>query len=506
MEPANRIIVNTTVQYVKAVINTVLLLYSTRLVLEALTISDYGIYSVVAGVVGMLGFISNALVITTQRYISFYHGKGDAQEVRRIFKNSLLLHLVFGVLLAFTLLLIREWLFDDILNIPLHRVATAKEVYIFTVGILFLTVLTAPFKALYIARENIIYIAVVEVADAVIKVALAIWLGYVDSDKLLTYAAMLSMIVLMNLVIFACFALKRFEECSIVISRKDINRTYIRQLTGFAGWTTFGMGAVAGRNQGTAVILNHFFGTAVNAAYGIAFQVYGAVAFVVTSILNAMNPQIMKSEGENQRDRMLHLACMESKYSSMLLAIVAIPLIIEMPSILAVWLKEVPEHTSLFCRFILVGFICDQLTMGLQTANQAIGKIRTYTLLIYTPKLLYIPAVWLMLSHGRSIREIMWLYLAVELFVALLRIPYLRHKAGLSVLAYLKTVIVPLVPVCITLAAIGMLCKSWFDMPFGFILTAAITAGSGLVAAWFWALTSEEKAFVVHLINRKRHD
>ena len=123
------------------------------------------------------------------------------------------------------------------------------------------------------------------------------------------------------------------------------------------------MGAVAGRNQGTAIILNHFVGTAINAAYGIAFQIYGAIAFIVTSIMNAMNPQIMKSEGSNEREHMLTLGFKESKYSSILLSMVAIPLVFEIQPLLDLWLKTPPEHAAMFCRFILVAFIGDQMTM-----------------------------------------------------------------------------------------------------------------------------------------------
>lgn len=303
MEAAKRIIVNTTAQYLKAVINTVLSLYSTRLILDALQVSDYGIYTVVGGVVAMLGFITNALVITTQRYVSYYHGQGNPQEVRSIFVNSLVLHIFLGALLTIVLLLPKDWIIHHILSIPSSRIIVAGHIYVITTFMLFFTIINAPFKALFIARENIVYIAVVEVADAVIKFILAISLAYVSSDKLLVYAVLMGAIVVVNLLAFSIYALFRFKECTILIRPKDIKKSVIRQLLGFAGWTTYGMGAVAGRNQGTAVVLNHFFGTAVNAAYGIAFQIYGAVAFVVTSILNAMNPQIMKLEGGKERKR-----------------------------------------------------------------------------------------------------------------------------------------------------------------------------------------------------------
>ena len=507
MEATKRIIVNTTAQYLKAVINTVLSLYSTRLILDALQISDYGIYTVVGGVVAMLGFISNALTITTQRYVSYYHGQGNPSEVRSMFINSLSLHIVIGIFLVILLLLPQEWIIHSVLNLPQDRTDVATQIYVITVFMLFFTILSAPFKALFIARENIIYIAVVEVADAIIKFILAISLTYISTDRLLFYALFLGGIVIANLLAFSIYALIRFKECTIIIRRRDIKRSALKQLLGFAGWTTFGMGAVAGRNQGTSIVLNHFFGTAVNAGYGIAFHVYGAVAFVVTSILNAMNPQIMKLEGGDERERMLTLAGKESKFSVALLSIAIIPLIIEMPSILNVWLKEVPPYTCLFCRIVLVSFIGDQLTMGLQTAIQATGKIRSYTLLVYTPKLLFVPVIWLMFCYHFSIEIVMILFLIIELCVALIRIPYCKYRVHLNISQYAKNVILPQIPVWLAISTIGILCAIWVDNPFRFFLNYIVSASIGIIAVWMFILDNTEKHYVKQMFSKiKYHD
>lgn len=505
MEATKRIIVNTTAQYLKAVINTVLSLYSTRLILDALQLSDYGIYTVVGGVVAMLGFISNALVITTQRYVSYYHGQGDSQEVRSIFINSLALHIVLGALLTIALLLPKDWIIHHLLNIPSDRIVVSGHIYVITTFMLFFTILNAPFKALFIARENIIYIAVVEVADAVIKFILAIGLAYVSADKLLVYAVLMGAIVIGNLLAFSIYALARFKECTIIIHPKDIRKSVLRQLLGFAGWTTYGMGAVAGRNQGTAVVLNHFFGTTINAAYGIAFQIYGAVAFVVTSILNAMNPQIMKLEGGKEREKMLNMAGKESKFSVAILSIATLPLIIEMPAILDAWLKEVPPYTALFCRLILISFLCDQLTMGLQTAIQATGQIRSYTLLVYTPKLLFVPVIWIMFQYGCSIPSMMALFLFVELSVALARMPYCKQKINLSISNYVREVIIPLIPLCLSICIVGIACAMCLDFPFRFVLTYIVSALTGIFSAWLSVLDKEERTYVKQLFTKRIH-
>lgn len=503
MEPTKRIILNTTVQYVKAIVTTILSLFSMRIILEAIGISDYGIFSVVGGIIAMLGFITNALVVTTQRYISYYYGRHRLNYVKTFFINSFFLHILLGLGLGVILLAAKEWLMCDFLNIAPDRVETAKTVYDITVGILFITVITAPFKAVFIARENIVYISIVEMADAAMKFVLAFSLLYIDADKLLIYALILAGIQLLNFFAFVIYGCMKFVECTLRIRRQDISKVYLGQLLGFAGWTTYGTGAVAARNQGTAIILNHFFGTTVNAAYGIAYQIFGAISFVSTSILNAMNPQIMKAEGTKDRRKVFALAEKESKYSTMLLLIVLVPLMFEMPSILTVWLKEVPPYSTLFCNTVLLSFICDQMTAGLNTVNQAMGKIKVYTLLMYTPKLAYLIIILVLFKCGGTIMESMVIYAAIELMVSLSRIPYLRITAQMSIQSYFCHVLLPLLPLAIVTSAVCGGCLLLFNFKFRFLLTAILSLAVSMGVSWTIVLnTKERKYFTEQVVKR----
>ena len=504
MDPTKRIIVNTAAQYTKAIINIGLSLYSTRLILDALSISDFGIYAVVGGVVAMLGFITNALVITTQRYISFYHGRGDTSFVAKVFTNSLLLHIVIGIGIAIVLAALKSWLFSDVLNIPTLRIETAQNVYYITILILLTSIIAAPFKALFISRENIVYISVVEIFDGVLKFLFAISLSYVSADRLLVYAFMMLAIQMLNLLAFSVYAKLRYDECRLSIKRNSVSMNIIRQLVGFAGWTTYGAGALAARNQGTAVIVNHFVGTVANAAYGIAFQVNMAIFFVSSSIINAMNPQIMKAEGEGNRARVLKLAGQESKYSAILLSIVTIPILMELPSILPCWLKEVPEHSIMFCTFTLVTCLIDQLTIGLNAVNQAQGKIGIYSMLVFTPKLLCLPIGWWLLYTGYPLESVMWTILIVEAVVAAIRLPYLRATAGLDISDYLLHTILPLLPV---IGIQVLFCWGWIqlaDFPFRFVLTVILSVLVGIATVWKLALNNDERQYILKQIRSIR--
>ena len=502
MDPTKRIIVNTGVQYVKAIITTCLSLYSTRLILDALNVNDFGIYSVIAGVVAMLGFITNALIITTQRYLSVYRTQKGTAFMHKLFSNSLLIHLIFGLLICLVLLSIEGFLFEHVLNIDTVRITTAKIVYLIAVLMLLITILTSPFKALFIAHENIIYIATVEIADSIIKVILAIGLAFITIDKLLVYAGMMAIIVFLNFLAFCIYGMIRFKECSIIIHSKDIDKTHIKNLMSFAGWTTYGMASVAARNQGTAIVLNHFFGTVVNAAYGIAFQINGAIVFLVASIQNAMNPQLMQAEGSGNRERMLQMAAQQSKFSGAILTLAIIPLVAEMPAILDLWLKEVPDGTTMFCRFILVAFLADQITLGLNSANQAIGHIRSFTLLTYTPKLIYLWVIWLMLSQGGTSESVMFLYAVVELAVAIIRIPYMKHKAGLLILSYCKVVIIPLTIQVSIVAGVCWLCTTYITHSYRFLVTICFAVITGIATGWIFILNSAERNYTKNVIKK----
>lgn len=503
MDSTKRIIINTTAQYTKAIINIVLSLYSTRLIIRALGVSDYGVYMVVAMVVTMLGFMTNALVITTQRNISYYHGQGNHAYVKKIFTNSLFLHILFGLVVSAILMSLKWWLFDDILRIEPSRIETARQVYYATIFMLFTTIVTAPFKALFIARENIVYISVVEIFDGIIKLILAIILAYISADKLLVYAIMMALIQVINLLAYSIYGKIRFEECQLTIHRRDLDKTAMDKLINFAGWTIYGTGALAARSQGISIIFNHFMGTIVNGAYGIAAQVNNAIFFVSSSIVNAMNPQIMKAEGANDRQTVLKLAGQESKYSTALLSIASIPVLMELPDILAFWLDDVPEYTAMFCTFTLATGLCDQLTIGLNAVNQAQGRIGTYTMLMFTPKLLNLPIAWWLLHSGHSLQSVMWSIIIIESMVSITRLPFLKYTAGLNIGNYLHSTIMPLLPIIATLFLVSWGCTELFQFKFRFLLTIVLSASTGIAVAWKFSLNSTERQYIRNLVNNR---
>lgn len=504
MTNSNRIIINTMAQYTRTIINVCLSLYSTRLILSALGQSDYGIYSVVAGVIAMMSFITNALVVTTQRFLSIYHGKNDPQKIRQIFGNSMLLHILIASILGVVLFCLGSWITHDFLNIVVERQQAAWYVYNAAVVMLMLTFITAPIRALFIARENIVYISIVDVVDGILKLLIAIGLSHIAYDHLVSYSVLMAGITLVNLLAFSIYASAKFPEFHLPRLR-DWDKQFIKELSHFAGWTTYSMGCIIGRNQGIAVVLNIFYGTIVNSAYGIAQQVLGAVQFISTSILNAMNPQIMKAEGSGDRSRMVRLCEYESKYAFLLLSLVAIPLIAEMDTVLHFWLGEVPEHAVMFCRCILAASLCDQISVGLTTANQAVGKIRTYNLIFYTFKLLVVILAWGCIKAGLPLVSVMWCYIGVELFTSFLRLPLMKRIANIAILPFCKNVFLKIIVPATTMSIVCYISVRYVNLSWRIILTTLLSVATGLLSIWITSLRKEEKQHITQLIKKKHN-
>ena len=506
MNPSTRIIVNTIAQYCRSVITMALAFVTTRVVFRGLGVVDYGIFSVVAGLVTMLGFITNALVITTQRYISYSHGYGEKYEIHKIFVNSLLIHVVIAVVLTLALLLFKDTFVEHWLNIPQERIYAAGIVYEIMVALLALTVLEAPFRALFVARENIVFISSVEIIDAVVKLTMVVMSFQITGiDKLIVYSYVMALVMFINLIIFSGYALLRYEECTLRIKREDICKKYLLGLTNFAGWTTVDTASAVLRSQGIAVIMNYFLGAVINAAFGIAMQIKGASSFIFTSIMNAMIPQIMKAEGAGNRERMLKLSAMMSKYSTSLMILSVFPILFELPSLLTLWLGSEPEHATMFCVFLIVAFLIDGASLGLHVANQALGSIGPYTMTMNIPKILSLALVWLVLEWKYSVEIVMWIYLIVETLVSLYRIPFTAHRAGLSMLDYTKGVVFPLVALAIAITVCCELMTHLFDFHLRFILTYVIAVITGIIFMWTFLLDGQEKAFIKEKLHRTRN-
>lgn len=502
MTPANRIIINTVVQYIRSIVYVLLTLFSTRYVLDAMGHSAYGVYGVVGSVVYMAGFITQSLATSTQRFLSYSHGLSDKDELNKIFTNAFFLHVVVALSIVGIMAILQPVCMGH-LTIPAELKSASVFVYYMVIMMVMLTFVTSPVRALFIARENIIFVSVIEMLDAALKLAGALVLPFIPFDALKMYSAMLLSVTMFNFLLYYIYARIKYEECQR-LRFKFVSYSYIGRLLNFAIWNVYAVGATVMRTQGLAVIFNRFLGTIANAAYAIALQVSNAAGFIALSVLNAINPQLMKAEGAGDRKRMLYLSMIESRYAFLTMGIILIPVIVEMDEILCFWLGNVPHYAALFCRFVLAAYIMDQLTIGLTSANQAIGKIRNYSLLISTIRLMTLPIAWGCLQFTFSPFWVMCSYLFVEMVIGIIRVPYMKYSAGLPVYIYINKVCVhSILPIVGTYFAAYIIATN-IQIPYRFMLTEFCSVCMGVVLVYFFSLEKEERVWINTHIDKIR--
>ena len=501
MKASNRIIVNTLAQYIRTIINMVLSLYSSRLVLNILGVDDYGIYSLVAGVVSMLSFLTNSLVGSTQRFLSVSQGKGDAVHLKEVFNNSLLLHIAVGTVIAIILFALTPLIFNGFLNIPVSSIEVAKQLYLLVVMMVTVSFFASPYRALLVSHENIVYTSVVDVLDGILKVILVLLLPYVPMNKLLAYGLLMLSIQLFNLLSFSIYSHAKYEECCIP-RFKLFSISYVKELGLFTGWVVYSSVCITLRNQGLAVVLNKMYGTAINAAYGIGMQISGMVSFISTSFQNAIAPQLMAAEGMGDRAKMLTLAEMQSKISFLLLAMIGIPAMFEMSTLLGWWLVDVPDNTILFACMFLSMQIVDMLSTGLAAANRAIGNIGRYTLYTYTPKLLIMPIGWFCLKMGASLVLIAVIMFAIEAICMLIRISLFRKYDWFDAKGFISSVILRSFPPVIVSVCVSLLIQVISDVVLNFVLCFTISIVCFAITAYVISLKKQEKELVKSIIRR----
>jgi putative phospholipid-translocating ATPase len=357
------------------------------------------------------------------------------------------------------------------------------------------TLLSSPFKALLIAYENIVFISFVEVISCFLKLGIAFYITYHGTDKLIIYSVLLMGISVVEFFIYMIFDKYNYAEC-VFVRKQYINKSVIRSLLGFAWWTIWSQICIIGRLQGVAIILNRFFGTAVNAAYGISLQVNGVICFVSTSLNNAYSPQIIKLAGENRMAEMFSLVQKYCKYSFLLQSIIIVPLFFFCPIILGVWLEKVPQYSVIFCRMIILTSLADLLTVGLNTCIQATGRIKYYSLSLNSLKLMTIPVMIVLLLLGVKVGIAIATYPLIEFIASLLRIPFARIQLGLDVRLFFKEVFCrELAPFAMVVVFYGIT-YFFVDTFFEVVVASALLSIIYIGLIYMFALNQGEQSYI----------
>lgn len=505
MQTSSRVVVNTIIQYIRSALSIIIALFTTRAILDALGEVDYGVYVLIGGVVTMLTFVQSALTQTTQRFLALYLGREDIDNQKLVFGTSLIIQIGLSLVLITLLLALTNPIINGLLDIPEDRLHAAVVVYYIVIGALFFTMISVPYMAVLVAYENIVYYSIVNIIDSILLIPIALSVAYYDNDRLILYAFLMFIVKVINFYLYYYYC-KRYYNNTVSIKSISLNKKAFKDIFSFSSWNTYGAAVPIVRNQGIAIVLNKFMGTIANAGYGIGLQVFGQLGIIPSSITNAIMPQIVKSEGADNRERMIRLSEIASKFSFLLVGIVAIPLIFEISSVLTIWLKEVPQNTDNFCVILIIALWTDQLTVGLASASQAVGKIKEYMLIVSNIKLLALPTIYLLFLLKLPLIICFMPFAGFELISSLSRIIVAKKTFNLSPIEFIKkTFLRGLLPILLSVVAV-MLFVTCFTFPYRFIVTSIISLIIVSTFTWLIGLEKDEKEFINKFILRfKNH-
>ncbi|WP_207175414.1 MATE family efflux transporter [Cellulophaga sp. E16_2] len=473
MQQANRVAKNTGILYIQMAITVTMSLYTTRLILSALGAEDFGIFNVVGGAISMLTFLNTAMTTASQRFMSFAQGEGDFEKQKNIFNVSLVLHFFIGIAVVLLLEIVGYFLFNGILKIDPDRIEVAKMIYQFLIVSTFFTIISVPYDAVMNAHENMLLVAVLRIVEVVLKLGIAIAISYLAIDRLYLFGLLMALLTIVLLIIRQIYCHKKYDEVTIQI-KKYYNKSIFKEMTSFAGWSLLGSSASMITMQGMTILINSFFGVIVNAAQGIALQITGQLMAFSNTMLKALNPIIVKSEGENNRDKMLKASITGNKLSFFLLLFFAVPVIIEMPYILNLWLKDVPEYAIIFCRLNLFRATLSQLTITFPTAIGATGNIKRSQLVESVIWILLLPISYLMFTWGAQPKTIYTNLIFMVVALTISRIYFAHTICGMSIKNYLTDVITRGFIVSLIVTALAILPLVFMQQGFSRLLLVLI--------------------------------
>ena len=505
MEQAKKVAKNTGILYIQMGITVFISLYSTRLILSVLGVSDFGVFSIVGGVISMLTFLNNAMTTATQRFMSYTQGEGNLIKQKKIFNVSVILHIITAIALIVLLEVAGIFLFDNILKIDFERVEAAKIVYQFMVLSTFFTVLSVPYDAVINARENMFLVAVLRIIEVVLKLGIAFFIVQINFDKLITYGFLMASLAILIMILKRIYCHKYYEE--VVISfKKYFDKNLFKEMTSFASWSFLGCTTSMVGSFGQGIVLNMFFGTTVNSAQGVANQVRGQLSSLATVVIKAINPMIVKSEGAGDRQLMLKASMLGSKVSFFLLLLLFIPVIIEMPYLFDLWLEDVPEFAIIFCRLLLIRGLIEQLSVTLRSAIGAVGNIRKFEL--FNAPLLILPLIfsWVVFNLDYPPYSMYIIFITFEFFNAMLIMYFAKLYCNLSILLYFREVLLRCILSLSLILAFSIAPSYLFSESLLRLVLVSIFSIVGFVlVSWFIGATRDEKIYINNIIIYYKH-
>lgn len=441
-----KILKNTYILYFRQIISVLINLYVLRVVFNALGIDDFGIYTVVAGVVAMASFLPSALATSTQRYFSFALGRNDNGLLLKIFNTNILIYILIAIIGIFFLETIGlDFVLHGLKIIEEKKYEALMAYQASVVGFVFL-LLTTPFSSLFIANEDIRIYANISIIDICMKLLAALILSYLKGG-LIFYAISVMLLACFIFLINVCVARYKYKCCALNFSSLDSD--LFRDIFIFTGWSIFGQLTTVARNQSVTILLNQFFNPAVVAARAISISVAGQISFSASNINTSISPHLIKSYASKELQKMYDVIFSGTKAIFFMIWIIIIPAYFFMEPILRIWLKNVPDYAVDFSRLGLLEALISSIALPIATAARAPGKMKVYELSLGFVQLLIFFASWFFLYQGYSPNSVFITAIVGNLIMFFLRIYIVHILIGLPVFKFINKTVLPLFSVAV---------------------------------------------------------
>lgn len=496
-----RIAKNTFILYVRMILVLLVSLYSTRAILNALGVEDYGIYNVVAGFVSMFAFLNSSMTNTIQRFFNYERGRNDAKNLNKVYITSFQIQFLLAIITFILLELVGVWYISTKMILPPERLSAAMYVFQFSVISLFLLILQIPYAAAIIAHEKMTFYAIVSITDAALKLLIAIALPYIHHDRLIYYGFLMLVISIVNILLYFLYAKRFFAEIKY---QNHFYKHLFNKMLVFSGWNVFGAFAYTMQGQGLNMLMNAFFGPIVNAARGVAYQVQAALSGFTENIAVAFKPQLVECYAKGDYERTKYLMYSMSKLGYVMVLVLSLPVSLEIEYILKIWLGGVvPQYTAIFTILILLNMVLCSLNLPISQTVQAVGNIRNYQTFRSVIVMSVLPISWIALSNGLP---------AYWVFIILILINFINQWASLYLLKrifsysyreYINKVVLPCLLFSIVVPIVPAIVHFLFMESFvRFLIVGLLSVSVSIVFLYWVIMTRTEKAFVKNIVNK----
>jgi len=500
MSQGNKLIAkNTAILYFRLIITSIIGLFASRFIFKSLGADDYGLYSVVGSIVVMMAFINTVMISTTYRYIAFEMGKNDKIAVNKVFNISLVIHICLAIIILILTETLGVYYVRNYLNVNVNRVDDAVFVLRFSIFATIFSILSVPFQGLVTALEKFSVNAIIEIIRSVLMLVISFSLLYYIGNRLRLYSVLMMVLTIISSLLFVIYCFCKHKNIVKWNYQRD-GKKY-KEMIGYSTWIMIGAAASVGQRSFAAIIINSFFGTIINAAYGIANMVNGIISQFSQSLSQAAIPQITKNYSSGNSDRSIMLAAYISKYTMFLMFVLSIPILLETEYLIHLWLGEVPRYTIIMTKLIIINTLISGLGAGLPALIQATGKIKWFQIILSGTSLLSLPLAYLLFKYGYPPYYIIITFIITAVINVFLWQVLLKRIINFDVASFLKISYLRVFYVAISVIPLFLLINYFDQSLLRFIFSSLLSVLYTMISILICGLDNIEKQKIKTFIN-----